>query len=247
MQTEPIQRVMRTFGRAEDLDLEFSATDRPSLVTGLLARCVGDDADHWWAQPVGTRIAELLRLYMFDEREDRIELSARCMREHCGETFGFELPLRELSAWAPRVESWEISLSADRHFTVRRPIGLDLLRWRSAWPLTWEQAIRMMLDDLVLHGQPEAHEVAAIADAIAEYDPLVALTVAAECPACGNAQDVAVDIEGLVLTHFANRQQALLHDVHRLASKYGWTEQEVLSVPPQRRVIYLALLDAEAS
>ena len=95
----------------------------------------------------------------------------------------------------------------------------------------------MMLDDLVLEGDPGADDVAAIAETPPDNDPLVALSVAAECPACGHSQDVAVDVEGLVLLHFSQRQRVLLHDVHRLAMHYGWTEAEVLDVPTARRAV----------
>jgi len=236
---------MRVFGYVEDLDLEFTSADRPALVTALLAHCAGGGADHWWAQPVGTRIATLLHLFMFNEGSDRIELSARCMRAECGEPFGFDLPLRELAARAPQGETWEVALPSGRGVTLRRPIGRDLSRWRAARPATREQALCMMLDDLILHGRPEPGEEAAMADAVIECDPLVALTVAAECPVCGHAHDIAVDVEGLVLAHFGSRQRGMLHDVHRLATDYGWTEQQVLGVPPPRRAVYLALIDGQ--
>jgi hypothetical protein len=238
---------MRSFGRVEDLDLEFVNADRPTLVTSLLALCAGGDADHWWMQPVGIRAAALLDLLAFDQRSDRMELSAACARTACGVTFGFELPLRDLAAQVSRDETWQVALADGRHVILRRPIGRDLLRWRAAQPGTREQALRMMLDDLVLDGEVGPGDIAAIADAVIASDPLVALDVAAECPACGHVQDVAVDAEGLALLHFGRRQRVLLHEVHRLATRYGWTEPEVLAVPAPRRAVYLALLDGEAA
>lgn len=234
---------MRTFGRVEDLDLEFASTDRPTLVTALLARCAGGDPEYWWMQPVGARAAALLELFALNGQTDQVEFSASCAAQQCGETFGFALPLLELAAQVPREEACHVSLSGGRRITLRRPIGRDLLRWRAARPATREQALTMMLDDLVLDGRPEVDDVATLAEALADSDPLVALSVAAECPACGLAQDVAIDVEGLVLAHFRQRQRVLLHDVHRLATEYGWTESEVLNVPPSRRAVYLSLID----
>jgi len=245
MEGNTMQPTRRPFGEVEDLDLEFTSADRPTLVTALLARCVGGGGDHWWAQPVGTRIAALLHLYVFNNGSDRIELSARCVQAGCDETFGFELPLRALATQAPMPETLDVPLSGNRRVTLRRPIGRDLSRWRQARPATRAQAMRMMLDDLIVDGQPEPNEESVIADAIIECDPIVALTVAAECPACGRSQDVAVDVEGLVLRYFGGRQRAMLRDVHRLATRYGWTEQQVLAVPPPRRAAYLALIDGD--
>ena len=237
---------MRTFGRMDDLDLDFAGADRPALVTALLTHCAGGDADYWWSQPVGARAAALLDLLAFNERIDALELSANCTNAECGAAFGFELPLHELAAQAPHRETWSVPLSGGRHLTLRSPVGRDLQRWRAVQPPTREQAMRMMLEDLAGDGRPEPDDIEAIGDALIQLDPLVALDVAAECPACGHTQDVAVDVEGLVLLHFGRRQRAMMHDVHRLASCYGWTEPQVLAIPAARRAVYLALLDREA-
>jgi hypothetical protein len=88
----------RAFGRPEDLDLDFGSGDRPGLVTDVLTRCGGGgDAQHWWRQPVGTRIAALLRVLYLTERAS-LELRASCRREDCRQTFEFDLPLDVLLA-----------------------------------------------------------------------------------------------------------------------------------------------------
>ena len=54
---------MRPFGHAADLDVDFGQSDRPGLVTTLLANCSDRaDAAFWWSQPVGVRTSMLLRL-----------------------------------------------------------------------------------------------------------------------------------------------------------------------------------------
>ena len=76
-------------------------------------------------------------------------------------------------------------------------------------------------------------------------DPLVDFTVSCCCPACGAPNEVAVDLEALALTSLLGRQRALLQEVHRFASRYGWTESEVLALPPARRARYLAFFEDE--
>ena len=39
------------------------------------------------------------------------------------------------------------------------------------------------------------------------------------------------------------RAGALLHEVHRLASAYGWSEAQILALSPARRAQYLALVE----
>jgi hypothetical protein len=101
----------------------------------------------------------------------------------------------------------------------------------------------LMLGDLIVEGSGGPRDEHVIAEAVAAHDPLVALTVAAACPTGGRAPDVAVDIEGFALRHFAGRQQAMLRDVHRLAERYGWTECQIMDLPASRRASYLALID----
>lgn len=247
----PEQPGARPFGAAEDLDLEFAGADRPTLATALLARCAGGGSDRWWAQSAGARIAALLHLYARDSGNDRVELSARCVHAGCDETFAFELPLGALAAHPPMPATVGVILAGGRRVTLRQPIGRDLARWRLARPATRAQAMRLMLDDLLVEGAPGPDEALSpeqeltISEAIAARDPLVALTVGADCPACGRAQDVAVDAEGLALRHFARRQQAMLRDVHRLARSYGWSERQIMALPAARRASYLALIDGD--
>lgn len=240
-----MQSAMRAFGSLEDLDLEFAGGDRPALVTAVLATCAGGSADQWWAQPVGVRIAALLRLFMLSEGVVPVELSARCTHTGCCEPFSFELPLHELAAWQPDGETWDVVLPDGRCVTVRRPSGRDLARWRSNRPVERKQALCAIFEDLVIGGRAEPEDEPALSDAARARDPLVALTLGAECPHCHKPQEVAVDLEGLVLARLSNRQRALLSEVHRLATRYGWSERQVLAVPPRRRAAYVALIDGE--
>src|SRR5262245_48197420 len=84
----------RAFGRAEDLDLDFGERDRPSLVTSVLARCSEPhDPAFWWNQPVGERIAALLRLLAVTESTARLDLQSRCVQPSCAQPFEIELNL----------------------------------------------------------------------------------------------------------------------------------------------------------
>src|SRR5262245_63796286 len=75
---------MRPFGHAEDLDLDFGQSDRPALVTTLLASCSGDgDAAFWWSQPVGLRTATLLRLVVLTDHRVDVSLNRRCGAAGC--------------------------------------------------------------------------------------------------------------------------------------------------------------------
>lgn len=237
---------LRSFGRAEDLDLEFGDTDRPGLVTALLARCAEPrDPQFWWAQPVGARIAALLQLLALTDGCESLSLRSRCTEPGCGEVFELELPLAALVNETPDAAPLQIALGGGRAVTMRRPTGQDLRDWRALAPTSRENALSVMLDTLCLEGRVTPHDEAALAAAIATHDSLVAFAVACRCPACGTAHEVPVDLEGVVLARLSARQRMLLREVHQLASRYGWTESDVLAIPPTRRARYLALIEDE--
>lgn len=83
-------------------------------------------------------------------------------------------------------------------------------------------------------------ELPAIDAALEEVAPEVPLAVAATCPDCGEANDVALDPYGGLAGGSAD---GLLAEVHVLASSYHWSEAEILALPRDRRRRYLALLD----
>lgn len=235
---------LRAFGRREDLDLDFASADRPALVTALLAQCTGLGAAHWWSRPVGQRTAALAELMRQREGVAEIEISAGCANRECGETFGFDLLLTELVALAPSAEAWALDLPEGRQLSLRPPTGSDLHRWCQAQPASREQALALMVEDLAPGQVFETQDEPFLSVALAERDPLVALRALARCPACGHEQEVEVDLEGLLLSRWAAKRQSLITEVHQLAHHYGWTEAEVLALPPTRRAEYRALIES---
>lgn len=235
---------MRPFGHAADLDLDFGAGDRPGLVTSLLAQCdERRDAGYWWAQPVGARTAALLRLVALTEGCTGVPLTARCAAAACGEAYEFELPLQALLEGGADGAPVSVNLDGRRAVTLRRPTGHDLRQWHDARPASRAEAVRQMLDALVLDRRVDMDDETRIAASIAAMDPLVDFTVSCRCPACGAVAEVPVDLEALALARLAARQRTLLREVHRIASCYGWTEAQVLAVPPARRARYLELIE----
>jgi hypothetical protein len=237
---------LRPFGTLVDLELELGDRDRPGLVTALLAGCSDPgDAERWWAAPVGDRIRALLRVLTLTEAVDHVALSARCPDPSCGQLFEFELPLADLIHHAHEADPVRVALAGERAVVVRRPTGRDLQRWSRTRPDSRQAGVAAMLATLVQDGHATPEDEPALAETLAAMDPLVAFAVACRCPVCEVATEVPVDLEGLVLARLGGRQRALLREVHQLASRYGWTEAEVLAVAPARRARYLALIESE--
>jgi hypothetical protein len=244
----PSLAALRPFGRAQDLDLEFTDADRPALVTALLAGCdAKSSAEFWWEQTVGARIAALLRVLELTEG-DALPATLRCAEPGCGTPFEVTLPFAALQSAAPAddVDTAEpiiVPLSGGRSAALRRPTGRDLRIWRRARCASRREAVAAMLDALVVTGAAGPDDEPAIAEAMSASDPLVAFAVFCACPACGAERDRPIDLEAIALAQLNARQRALLRQIHVLASSYGWTEGDVLTVAPARRARYLALIE----
>lgn len=233
---------LRPFGQSADLELDFGQADRPALVTALLAGCSPAlDAAWWWGQPVCVRTAALLRLAAGDADACEIGFSAQCRAAPCAQAFAFSLPLAVLADQADRALI-PVALGPGRKLVLRRPTGADLRTWRTRAAGPPQDTMRAMLADLVVDGAAEADDTGAVSRALAEADPLVAFEVDAECPACGARNTVSLDLEEYALARLRRRRQALLREVHQLASHYGWSERQILALPPARRGDYLAMI-----
>ncbi|MGH8581316.1 MAG: hypothetical protein ACREWG_00710 [Gammaproteobacteria bacterium] len=238
------QLALRPFSRAEDLELEFDGGDRPGLVTALLARCSDSpSAQFWWTQPVGTRIAALLRLVGLTESADCLPVQARCTEPACAVAFEMELPLAAIVEQTQDSVPLKVVLPDQRMVTLRRPTGEDLRSWHRAHYVSRQEAVAAMIGALVIDGQVTPSDEPALAEALSAWDSLVAFTVSCQCPVCGVENGVQVDLESIAIARLDARQRALLQDVHQLASHYGWTESEVLAIAPARRARYLALIE----
>jgi len=84
----------------------------------------------------------------------------------------------------------------------------------------------------------------AIGEQMALADPLAEIRLALCCPACGDEGEETLDMISFVWAEIAARARRLLWEVHALASAYGWTEAEVLSLSGARRSLYLEMVQA---
>jgi hypothetical protein len=82
-----------------------------------------------------------------------------------------------------------------------------------------------------------------VLEALDAAHPLLAPSLAVVCPACGDGADVPVDAVALAWSTLAVRAEASLHDVAALGRAFGWSEAEVLAVPPVRRAAYRRLAE----
>lgn len=233
----------RPFGRAaEDLELDFNSDDRPALITRLLAACAEPcDESRWWRLRVGERIAALLKVLRETEQSDVLDLTLRC--DHCKELFEIVLRHDALDLLQTRAGEVQLTRSGNAPLVLRLPTGDDLRAWHTQWPARREVATDIILATLRVGGEILPGDAERAADALAEADPLVSFSIACSCPNCGVEVEPPVDLEAAALLRLAGHQRALLRQVLTLASRFGWSEQEIFAVAPARRARYLQMID----
>jgi hypothetical protein len=244
------------------LDLVFPSSDRPGLVTDLLAIAATsssssechprrmDEASRLWRLSLAQRLKLLLHIVRDTEGLPALPVRLCCPHADCRQFLEIELPFAGLDALHEEADDHkvlEFPGAGTNSLTFRRPTGDDLRRWRAAaetGPVTPQSLFR----DLVVPA-PETPEAPvlpgqALADAFAEFDSLVAFRLTTFCPHCGRESSCPVDLETLALTRLEALQQRLFQENHRLARAYGWSEADILQVPHPRRVRYRAPLEA---
>ena len=251
----------RAFGSVPaDLDFDFSRSDRPFLVTELLAHCCvasvesRESLEHAaWNLPLGKRIVRLLRIIELTSEETSMAVRLECPHAQCGQGLEMVLPFLQLMTAA----GGDGDLRRIIHFPrsdgsalpLRLPTGRDQAAWQTRKYSTQEEALTAIARSLIdcpSESDLKIDEIEVLASVMEEADPLIAFHVSTRCPHCGQCAELPVDLEACVLRHLAQRQRNLLRDVHELATRYGWTEAEVLAVPMRRRAFYRQWILADA-
>jgi hypothetical protein len=78
-------------------------------------------------------------------------------------------------------------------------------------------------------------------------DPAARIVVDLVCADCKTPLRASVDIAEFVATGIDRHVARLLREVHILARAYGWTEAEILALPPGRRQLYLSMIAEEGA
>ncbi len=84
--------------------------------------------------------------------------------------------------------------------------------------------------------------IEAIMLCMAQADPQADLQFELNCPACGHRWLAPFDVAAFLWSEIDRWAQRVVCDVHVLASAYGWSEADILSLSATRRQLYLDLI-----
>jgi hypothetical protein len=239
-----------------DLDIDFNTVPRAKVVTALLALCLqqtdGRDIDDatLWEWSVATRLQGLLAIACATSGPITSAV-ATCSHADCGERIELELALADFALSSGEMIEWRTPLK--QQASVRLPAGSDQLAWYAhqrerrdadaGW-LARRLITRLDAATPAADWQLPAEWLAPLGSALDDADPLTALSVSAQCPACSTQLDVEVDLEYLLLEDLRRQQYALLDEIQQIAERYHWSEAEIVALPAWRRARYLSGIHA---
>jgi len=202
----------------------------------LLASCEGADAVA--ADTLGMRNQRLLRLH-----RDLVggALEARVTCAHCATESEFELPAEAILAAPPPAPDARVRVRyGGRTVTVRLPRIADI-ETLSAPDLRRAIIERCRTGT----GGPVPADLAKkLGRKFEALDPAANIVVNIACSGCTRPIAASVDLARFVARDLDRVLDSLLRDLDVIASAYGWSEQAILAMPPQRRRRYVAMIVA---
>jgi hypothetical protein len=232
---------MRALSSSEFLGLWERGQRLHPLDRGLLALQAASPGDSWDALaelPLGERNRRLAEL-RGDCFGPRLEGWVAC--PECAERLEFDLDGEHLAAadfgrpvvW--RGQPFRLPCSRDVACAARHPDPA--------------QAVGVLLERCRLGPEPgpgmwSPEQMDEIGDLMSLADPLAETRLELACSHCGHRWDELLDIAAFLWTEIEAQVRRLLLEVHALASAYGWSEAEILSLGDQRRSLYLEMVRA---
>lgn len=203
----------------------------------LLLESQGMGADAAQGLTLGERDRLLMRIReMVFGRQ--IAAQGRCSA--CNDAFEVTLTANDvgLGADSPPPEQSGACLvhAVGRDYAVRALTAGDMAMAERAGSV---DAARALLMARVAPDAPEG-EAARIAETLEQLDPQAHVSVDVPCPACGQANELGLDVAAFLWREIEHRVPRLLGEVAELARIYHWSERDILAMPQSRRSFYLA-------
>lgn len=255
----PTAVTARAYGQSvRDLNIAFSTQPRPALITEILSVCLQlpdgralTEAEMWgWT--LERRIQALLAVVVATGGR-QVTTTTRCTHVDCAQPIELDLDLSDFTREHPR-EACEWVATDGSTLIIRPPTGRDQLDWLAASRREGTCLPVSMASDLVvsINGQSPSRgwrvpeeRLDEIGKHLARYDPLTVLQLDVECPSCLRQLRVDLDLTDVLVRQLAEVQTKLLDEIHRLATAYHWSEEQIVSIPSWRRTYYLKRVNAE--
>jgi hypothetical protein len=245
--------MMRALSALELLEAWEQGLGQPPLqraLTLLAAACAETPPEVLQHLSLGQRDTRLLTLREWTFGPQLLGL-ATCLG--CQERLELNLSLADLRV-VPAVEPGEtLSLNVEGYaLCFRLPNSQDLAMIAHQLDVATARQILLGRCLITAHhdGQRQSADqlpppvVTAIVEHMARADPQADIQLSLVCPQCSHQWQVAFDIASFFWSEINAWANRILGEVHILASRYGWSERDILALSPWRRQYYLAAVNA---
>jgi len=169
----------------------------------------------------------------------------RC--ESCDEIFDVSISLDKLP-FSEAAESFPFAHLEldDEVITIRVPNGRDL-EFLSQIDDSLDVKLdvkKKLIERLLVKPKTfklQAEHIEAIETAVENTVPEFATEISCQCPECDGMNSISFRPEDTL----AIGVEPLLEDIHKIAQTYHWSEEQIISLPHQRREFYLNKIDRE--
>jgi hypothetical protein len=226
-----------------------SAGDSGRASALLSTACPETSPEQWDTVGIPEVVLQLIRLRQTSFGSG---LTAYLPCSKCGARLEFDIDLTQIVS---RLEPLSKEATADwtigdNRFSMRTVNRQDLSE--ASTQADPENARWSLLQRCTqVNGRPASDENSAAALRACETEALETFTrlhQAAEitfhvaCINCGHSEETDLDMARFLWTEVRHRVGKLFHEVHELASAYGWSEETILNMPAHRRVRYLEII-----
>jgi hypothetical protein len=240
---------LRELTGRDELELYGTGTETAIwLIQQLIVDLEGDTANSVKkADTLVTADRDRLLAYIYKKSYGpRINSRLYCI--NCRERFELDFLIDDLIVFQKPDKGYTATLSnndgtyrLDEQCKFRLPTGADELTTGCLPP---ENAAMALLELCLQAGDPVT-DADRVQLAMAQIAPILQTEMAVQCPECGTGQEAKFDMQSFLLSKIKKEQSSVLKDVHRLASTYQWSHQEILDLPRHLRRTYVAMIESE--
>jgi hypothetical protein len=214
----------------------------------LSAACPEESDDQLANLSIGQRDARLLTL-----REWTFGSKLNCLTEcpACGEQLEFAMNTDDIRVSDIKKQSDSHSLALDGYHIEYRLLTTADIEETSSYA-DKESMGAALIQRCIISARINGEEIPAgelphdvinvLIGHIAENDPQADMQLSLTCPACKHEWNVHFDVVSFFWSEIQAWAARTMREVHMLASTYGWSEADILSMSPLRRRIYLRMV-----
>lgn len=207
-------------------------------------------ADEWAEAIIGERDDHLLRLRaeVFGSKIDAIAVCDAC-GEHLAISFTTE-SVQAKPAHPPADKGRFALVAGPYDISYRLPNSTDLIAvlesgQNNGATVLLKRCVKASKKDRSIDPtRLPARVLHLISESMSAADPQAEVRIDLTCPACRHQRPIMFDIVSYLWSEVDDWARRLLNEIHALASAYGWSEAEIISLSARRRNLYLQMIEA---